>query len=144
MLKEKIKIRVAGFLFINKKLLLVEHHKEKSLHWVLPGGGVEFHETAKTALKRELKEELNLEVRVDDFLFVDEVIWENRHNIDLYFSMSLTGPLKIKLEEGSALNGYKFFSQNDIPAIILKPDLKDIIMQTFENNFYKGFKTYEN
>lgn len=144
MLKEKIKIRVAGFLFIDKKLLLVEHRKEKSLHWVLPGGGVEFHETAKTALQRELKEELNLDVRVDDFLFVDEVIWDNRHNIDLYFSISLIGPFKVTLEEGSALNGYKLFARNDIKSILLKPDLKNIIMQAFENNFYKGFKTYEN
>lgn len=144
MLKEKIKIRVAGFLFIDKKLLLVEHRKEKSLHWVLPGGGVEFHETAKTALQRELKEELNLDVRVDDFLFVDEVIWDNRHNIDLYFSISLIGPFKVTLEEGSALNGYKLFARSDIKSILLKPDLKNIIMQAFENNFYKGFKTYEN
>ena len=143
MKEKKIKIRVAGFLFIDHKLLLVEHKKEKSLHWVIPGGGIEFQETASKALKREFKEELDLDISVGEYLFADEVIWNNRHNIDLYFKVNLNSDFNIKLEQGTALTQYRLFAKSEISSIHIEPNLQSIISKSFDDNFYRGFKDYE-
>ena len=67
------------------KMLLVRSHKWKG-KWVMPGGHIELGETAITALRREIKEETNLDI--DDIRFVclqefifDDAFWKKKHFI---------------------------------------------------------------
>ena len=55
---------VCGIIFKDDKILLTRRKKGKSLEgfWEFPGGKVEKEETDTIALKRELKEELGLEI----------------------------------------------------------------------------------
>lgn len=59
------KVRVvAGLLMDRRKRLLCCRRKDKgdlALKWVLPGGKIKARETHKQALKRELKEELEID-----------------------------------------------------------------------------------
>ncbi len=50
---------VYGVIVEDGKILLVEHPVSKG--WEFPGGGVEYNEDTPTALRREIKEETNLE-----------------------------------------------------------------------------------
>lgn len=74
------KIRVGtGAVIINDegKVLLGKRGKEVREHvgmWETPGGGVEFGETMREALKREMMEELGVEVEVGEMLDVVEFI----------------------------------------------------------------------
>ena len=50
--------KIAGVIIRNKKLLMVRKYNE--LHFIMPGGKIEKGETPEATLKRELKEELNI------------------------------------------------------------------------------------
>jgi len=52
--------KIAGIIIKNKKLLMVK--KEGESHFIMPGGRVIEPETKEQTLKRELKEELNVEL----------------------------------------------------------------------------------
>ena len=56
------RIRVAGILVENNKILLIQHHKNNKKYWLIPGGGNDWGETTKQALIREYKEETNLDI----------------------------------------------------------------------------------
>ncbi|MCS7279889.1 MAG: (deoxy)nucleoside triphosphate pyrophosphohydrolase [Thermodesulfobacteriaceae bacterium] len=61
---------VAGFIEKEGKFLLVQRpfHKRNGGLWEFPGGKVERGETLEEALKRELKEELDIEILETSFL----------------------------------------------------------------------------
>ena len=67
---------VAAILFHNERILCVQRGIGKypyiSLKWEFPGGKVEQGETLESALKREIQEELEMEISVEnEFLRVD-------------------------------------------------------------------------
>lgn len=65
---------VAGVIMFNDSFLCVQRNEKGALafKWEFPGGKIESNETHKDALKRELKEELNLNVNIDEhFLTVN-------------------------------------------------------------------------
>lgn len=58
------------------------------------GGGIEFQETSKEALKREFKEELGCSIEVEDFLGINENIFvyngKKGHEIVLFYNVSMS------------------------------------------------------
>ncbi len=76
-----------GALIVNKdgKILLAKSHKWFD-KYTLPGGHIEVGETMEDALKREVKEEVGLDVEVVEFLLMQEAIfakefWKKKHFI---------------------------------------------------------------
>ncbi len=57
------------------------------------GGGIEFLENSKDALKREFKEELNIEINVGEFLGISENIFtyngKNAHELILFYNVDI-------------------------------------------------------
>jgi len=63
-------IEVTAAILIEKDLIFIAKRKSSdtlSNKWEFPGGKIEINETAKECLKRELKEEFNIEVSVGSF-----------------------------------------------------------------------------
>lgn len=82
--------------------------------WVLPGGGINFSETSKEAVIRELKEETGLEIKSPKFVTVYELIVpeNNAHRIIFYFKAKV-GNLE-NLRPSSDVEELKWFNPNDI------------------------------
>ena len=57
------------------------------------GGGIEFLQNSKEALKREFKEELNIDINVGEFLGISENIFKyngkNAHELILFYNVSI-------------------------------------------------------
>ena len=71
-----LKVVVGGLIYQNEKILICQRKEEgdHSLKWEFPGGKLKKNENNQDALKRELKEELNIEI--NEMIFFDEYIYE--------------------------------------------------------------------
>lgn len=89
--KRVFQMRVAGLGFRNGHVLVHRAVHEKI--WSFPGGGGEMGETSEQTLKREMQEELGVDVRVGRLLWVVENFFhfESRdwHELGFYYLMDL-------------------------------------------------------
>lgn len=70
---------VARGIYIKEgKVLLAKYRGKRNYH--LPGGGIEKGESARNALIREIKEEINKDVTIIKFIGVVENQWEENKN----------------------------------------------------------------
>ncbi len=132
---KNIRIRVCGILEKDDELLLVKHIKNNNEYYLLPGGGVDHGEDFITALKREFMEECNLDVEVEDMLFISEGIAPDggRHIVNVYFKVSyVSGDLQVGLD-GSNLIGVEYIKKSELENVILYPNTKKELKEYFEN-----------
>lgn len=134
-----MRVRVAGLIVIGLSVLLVKHSKHGIAYWLLPGGGIKVGEDIRIALKRELKEELNLDVSEKELLFVVET-WsdEGIHIIQPTFSLKVNNFDRMKVGVDSRIVGFDLFNKNEIKNITVYPDIKDELTQYLEDKKIKG------
>lgn len=89
-----IEMVVRGVLVKGDHLLLV--HSKKARNTYLPGGHIEFGESAVAALRREIREELGFRARISGFLGVVEHGWTmsgiRSHELNIIFRMEFDCP----------------------------------------------------
>jgi 8-oxo-dGTP pyrophosphatase MutT (NUDIX family) len=87
----RFNLRVAGIARRDGHLLV--HRAKGDAFWTLPGGRVELGETCEAALRREMIEELGLEVVVTRMVWSVENFFalsgRNYHEIAFYYSMEV-------------------------------------------------------
>ncbi len=94
-------------------VLLVEHVLHPKYPWGLPGGWVDRGDGLEEAVIRELREELELTVWVEQVVLVEMIRRFGAH-IDLAFLCSTDGEVG-KLS--SELLGYRWTPQQDLPEL---------------------------
>ncbi|MBZ4682870.1 MAG: 8-oxo-dGTP diphosphatase [Fusobacteriaceae bacterium] len=129
------RVRVAGILVKDDKLLLIQHKKNGKEYWLLPGGGVDFGETMQEALKREFIEETNLNINVNELLFISEAIDPKgeKHIINFFFKVEYVDGI-LKLAKEKRLVDLKYIDIDEIDNIIMYPNIKKQLINYFKNN----------
>jgi len=85
--------RVAGIIIHDNKLLIMKD--ERSPYYYIPGGRVLMNELSEDAIVREIKEELNANVKVNRMLWIhenffhEEYFKENFHEICFYYLLDM-------------------------------------------------------
>lgn len=101
----EIRNAVRAIIIKDKRILLCEYHDDEGYFYVTPGGGQEYGEDMKTALRRECLEELGVEVNIGDIAFVRDAMFKSKNNfgiienhqqIEYFFSCELPGGADIK------------------------------------------------
>ena len=92
---KEIRPIVLGIAKNNNRLLVSEGYdkvKDSTFYRCL-GGGIEFHETSIEALKREFKEEIDVEIEVGDFRGIAENIFtfqgKKGHEIVFFYNIKI-------------------------------------------------------
>ena len=133
MQNKTIRVLVRAIIEIDGKILVCRKIGNK--YYFFPGGHVEFGESAKKALKREIKEELGLNIKAGSFIgssehsFVEDQ--KKYHEINLAFQTKID---KTKIE--SKENHLQFFLLNKkqlIREVILPEVLKKTLLKWFRN-----------
>ena len=131
------RIRVAGILIEDNKILLIQHHKNDKKYWLIPGGGNDWGETTKKALIREYKEETNMDIEVDEFLFFSETISpdKKRHVLNLFYKIHRNNKNDsiIKLGEEAVLTDLKFVTKEELETMIIYPNIKENLLKLMNN-----------
>jgi 8-oxo-dGTP diphosphatase len=93
-------VRVYGLLIdTNKRVLVSDEYIRGNYYTKFPGGGLEFGEGTRDCLKREFKEEMNLEVLVKAHLYTTDFFQMSAFNpshqiISIYYYVEALEPIK--------------------------------------------------
>jgi len=120
---------VLAIILNNKQEILFVRQKTGPFKgwWLLPGGKVEFGETIKDAVIREVEEETGLLVRVSKLLGVFDVI-DAKQNLHFIHTVFLCEPVGGKLGTGSDALNAKWFNPNALDKV--QSDLRRILEAT--------------
>ena len=111
-------VHVAAAVIIKgKKILCVQRNSNKfdyiSNKWEFPGGKIEENELSEETIRREIKEELSLTIKVNGFLVqVDHLYPDFRIIMDIFLCEIVSG--EIQLNEHIDL---KWLSKNELPHL---------------------------
>ena len=123
---KEIRPIVLGIAKKDNKLLVSEGYDKikKQTFYRCLGGGIEFLETSQGALKREFKEELGVDIDVEDFCGIAENIFtyqgKNAHELILFYN--------IKIKENDYKEKYHIIDDN------CETDAYWIDIDEFKNN----------
>ncbi len=108
--------RITGVVIVDGKVLLQRNAGEEV--WFMPGGRAELGEPAEETLRREMREELGVDIVVERLLWVVENFFEiadtKFHELGLFFLMSFPGNASLVDTDRSILikdSGYEFVFQ---------------------------------
>ncbi|MBS1601668.1 MAG: NUDIX domain-containing protein [Bacteroidetes bacterium] len=96
-------LRVYGLLITdNKQVLVSDEYIRGGYYTKFPGGGLEFGEGTRDCLKREFKEEMDLDVEVTDHLYTTDFFQMSAFNpehqiISIYYFVRALEPIKVPL-----------------------------------------------
>lgn len=116
-----------GVIVQNRRVLLAERpsHKPYSGYWEFPGGKIEPGESSEQALRRELKEELGIDVVAMQYLFEHSHIYPDKKvRLDIYTISKFTGSL-----EGQEGQQLKWLMLDDVAHYNLLPGNWPIVDQ---------------
>ncbi len=129
----KLNVRSGIIIIKDNKILL--HKNDNKDNYCLPGGGVKFLESSEEAVIREIKEETNLDIKVDEFVTTIESLFEKDgikfHEIYFIYKGSFIKDIDtnkiIKNVEGKPIK-YGFVDLDKIEDYYILPVIiKDII-----------------
>lgn len=131
------KICATGCIISENKILLLKRSENESFlpgFYEMPGGKVDFGESPKDGLAREIREETgiaNLQIEDVPYHMLSYVSEEgNRHTTDMSFLVTLHGTDE-EPEISESHDDYGWFTQDEIETIQISDEMKNAV--------YKGF-----
>ncbi len=135
MRKRIIIVVVAAIRYKNKFLLTKRIHEDKVWHdkWQLPGGELEYNESTKACIKREIMEELGITLKEFipiPYLFENLSYGKGKSHILLipYLSKVQMDNFKIKLDDEAS--AYGWYSINEVKKLKKLDGTLEIIKET--------------
>jgi len=118
----------------DRRVLLVKRKNPPNKgSWAIPGGKVKYGETLEEAIKREMKEETNLDIKVKEPLAIVEIIKEGFHYVIIDFICEI---VEGQIKPGSDAEDVKFFSLEEVKRLNTSHTTVEMLIR-----YFKGEKT---
>lgn len=132
-------INKKGEIFLSKRSQMAKNERGC---WEIPGGSVEFGETLKDAIKREIEEEFDIAIEIIyQFPAADHIIPdEKQHWVPTTFIAEIKPGKEPRIVEPHKCDGIGWFALHKLPkplSIITKIDIKSYKDYKRKNNFFK-------
>ena len=123
-LADKFPVSVKAIIIDNDRVLCLKNERGE---WDLPGGKIDFNEDIEKCLKREVKEEVNLEIKNLNILKPFNLKFNDVAVLVLVYTaeISCESPINVSYEHSE----YNFFSKAEIKNLNIPQNYKDL----FEN-----------
>ncbi|MBT3249859.1 MAG: NUDIX domain-containing protein [Candidatus Pacebacteria bacterium] len=131
--KDCIGVGVGALIFNEEGKMLLALRGQKAKNevgkWEIPGGAVEFGETIEQALKREIKEELDIEIELQEMLqLCDHIIPEDKQHwvSPTYICQVVSGvPKNLEPEKCDRIGWFSVEEAEKMPlSIVTQHDIK--------------------
>ena|SRR3989338_9060257 len=134
--------RVRAIIIKDNKVLTIKRTKPDATFWVFPGGGVEEGETNEKALIRECKEELGVNVNINDlFVEMDSKVPKTLGQREYFYFCEIKGG-RLGTGDGPEFNDNSLYvgkydiewiNINNLKNIGLRPaEVKDLICDRYK------------
>lgn len=151
-------IRVYGLLIdANKRVLVSDEYIRGNYYTKFPGGGLEFGEGTRDCLKREFKEEMDLEVAVKDHLYTTDFFQMSAFNsshqiISIYYFVEASEPIKVPIRtktfdfdaqqmevyhKTGETETFRFIDWNDFSAAAVSLPIDKVVADLVKNSYCK-------
>ncbi len=151
-----LSVRVYGILLNQEKQVLVSDEFIRGAYYTkFPGGGLEIGEGTRDCLKREFKEEMNLEVAIGDHIyttdFFQQSAFNNAHQIlSIYYFATALEPITVALKtkefdfdeqqrnlynESNQIESFRFVAWEVFSANKLTLPIDKIVADMVKKNF---------
>ena len=124
-------IRPAIIIIQDNKLLTLQYYYSNEKVNALPGGNLEVGEYLETALKREMEEELGMEIETQGWAFIAEAFRNNKNTIHFIFNASIIKGIPIINPEETSANAIEWVDLNEIANTNIYPNVKQNIIDNF-------------
>jgi len=117
-------VGVAGVVLDNENRILLGCRNSSRYHglWCIPCGYLEYDEDLYAGLRREFKEETNLDIEAIDLLSVQSNFHDpERHSVGIWFRVRITGGTMMA---GDDLSELYYFPLDQIPLLAFVTDEK--------------------
>ncbi len=130
-------VRAAALIITAEGLLLVRQRRRERTYWLLPGGGVAFGESIAEALRRELREELELAIVPGRPLALAEAISDDttrypKHVVHVICEARLADPeSRARLGDRAVLEA-RYFARETLAELDLRPPVAPFLQRCFD------------
>ena len=116
----------------NKVLLVQRSNNDQWMagKWAFPGGQLDAGETLEVALKREVKEEVGLDIDLSDLSYLPSISYKIKH---AFFACNKSsGKAEINANGVHEHEEYKWVTKSEINNMDTVPDLKEVVNEAFK------------
>lgn len=133
----KSNVRISGIVFKDRKIVLVKHENSfNGVYYLLPGGGLELNETIEECAKREVKEEIGLDVDIKSLAYYEDVVSEDDHTLHIIFKCNINGGKIENLDPDKKVKEIVFMNEKELKEVKFFPQkLKERLFNDNETKY---------
>ena len=137
---------VAAIVFRGSEVLLIKRGRAPALgKWSVPGGLVELGESLEAAVRREVMEEVGLEVKAIDLVAaLDRVIFDRNGRVEYHYILLdfLCEVVGGRLNAGTDADECRFVAMEDLGLYDMTRGTEEVIKRAFEKAKSLGIPVY--